>query len=487
MQSTLPQFKNIYRAGVYPRAAANSEIVIDSFAGGGGASTGIEAALKTAVDVAINHNADAVACHERNHPNTRHFCQDIYSVDPRVAAAGRKVGLLWASPDCTHHSKAKGKAPRKKKIRGLANRILYWARLEKPRVIILENVEEFQRWCRLDKRSKQANKNYWSELFLKFVRRLIQHGYAVEWNVLNAADYGAPTARRRLFLIARCDGEKIIWPKPTHGINGKLPSLTAADCIDFSLPTPSIFLSKNEAAQLRKETGIICKRPLGEKTLARIARGVQKFVIDSADPFVIGIDNQSGNGIWAANSPLRTVTSKARFALVAPTIAKHYTGVTGHRVDKTLGTITGVDHHSLVTSYLHHYHGQRDKNNVRGFDIKKPFATIAGQNRFAEVRAFLTKFYGTGTGQNLASPIGTITAKDRFGLVTVAGEKYQIADIGMRMLTPTELLRAQFGEFADGYKLTGSKAKQVKMIGNSVCPHIARALVKANYKRQKSN
>lgn len=402
------------------------ELVIDNFAGGGGASLGIERALGRCVDVAINHSAAAIAMHRRNHPKTKHYCEDIWAVDPVEVAGGRPVGLAWFSPDCTHFSRAKGGKPRKKKIRGLAWVVIRWAKRVRPRVIILENVAEFQTWGPLTEEDRPCPKRK-GQTFKSWVGQLKRYGYRVEWRELSAADYGAPTTRKRLFLVARCDGRPIVWPEPTHG-PGRLPYRTAAECIDWSLPCPSIFERE---------------RPLAENTMKRIAKGLQRYVLECPEPFIL---------------------------------AKHYGGVVGQDLGKPIGTVTGVDHHSLCTAFLSKFYG----TNV-GSHPEAPMPTVTGGgNHVAEVRVFLIKYYSQGSVcQSCAEPMHTLTGKARMGLVVIEGQEYQIADIGLRMLQPRELARAQ--GFPDEYELTGTKAQQVQHIGNSVCPVMAEVLVKANY------
>ncbi len=500
------------------------EIVVDLFCGGGGASVGIEAAIGSPVDVAVNHSRDAIYYHSLNHPRTSHFKSDVFDIHPLDVTYGRPVGLLWLSPDCTHFAKARGSKPKSKNIRSLANVGLWWARYARPRVMVLENVEEFQTWCRLDKRTNQPDKRKTGEYFHKFVRRLEQHGYKVEWRVRRACDRGSRTIRKRLFLVARCDGEPIVWTKETHGKNRAKPYRTAAECIDFSLPTVSIFASKEEC----KAAGIRAVRPLAENTMERIFRGIWKFVINNPDPYIVEgeapiiteMANASSQRNMRADEPMRTICAQVKgghFALVAAHLAKHYTGVDGQAVDKPLGTVTAIDHHSvvachiermhgtsrgesvqeplssitaetnhhaLITSHLMKYHTQQGGED-RCHDMRMPLPTVDGSNRFAEVRAYLMKYYGQGIGQRLKDPLGTITGNDRFGLVVVRGGLYRIADIGLRMLTPDELLKAQFGRFSKGYNLSGlTKTKAVKMIGNSVCPEEAYDIVKANFVRK---
>lgn len=475
--------------------AKGKEIVVDLFCGGGGASVGIEAAIGTAVDVAINHSSDAIYYHEKNHPSTTHHQTDVFDVHPVGVTRGRKVGLLWLSPDCTHFAKARGSKPKDKGIRSLANVGLWYAREVRPRVIVLENVEEFLTWGRLDKRTMQPDKRKKGEGFQKFVRRLRQHGYTVEWKVRRASERGAHTIRKRLFLVARCDGRPIVWTEPTHGPDRAHAYKSAAECIDFSLPTVSIFATQEEcrAAKIR------ARRPMAEATMQRIFRGVQKFVIDNPAPFIIGIDNRSNiSAEYSIDDPLPTITGKNRFALAQAFLQKHSDGSatachiermhgtsTGESIEGPLSGITGTNHHALVTSHLLSYHSQQGTES-RCYPWAEPLPTIDGANRFAEVRAFLIKYYGREEGgHDLRDPLGTITGNDRFGLVMVHGELHQIVDIGLRMLTPAELLKAQFGRFADAYRMEGlTKAKAVKMIGNSVCPTESYDIVKANYVRR---
>lgn len=467
-----------------------SDIIADYFAGGGGASTGIEAALGRSPDYAVNHCDDALRMHEANHPKTLHLREDVFAVKTRALCAGKPVALAWFSPDCRHFSKAKGAKPVNRKVRGLAWSAVRAAEQVKPRVIILENVEEFMTWGPLDKETGRPVAGRAGETFRKFKNRLRKIGYTVEHRVLCAADFGAPTTRKRFFLVARCDGNPVVWPAPTHRDPKKQADLwnmhlpawrTAAECIDWSIPCPSIFARK---------------RPLAESTCRRIAEGVRRYVLTTADPFVVAIDNQSSGAgaCWTVAQPLTTVTTEARHALIVPTLvqtgygerdgqsprvpgldkplgtvvaggvkhalvaaflAKHYSGVIGHELRQPIGTVTTQDHHSIVT------------------------ATLApGTDHSEHVSAFLVKYYGTGGGQSLKEPMGTVTTRDRFGLVVIRGEQYRIVDIGLRMLTPRELASAQ--GFPADYKLTGTISSQVARIGNSVCPPVAEAIVRAN-------
>lgn len=444
------------------------EIIVDSFAGGGGASTGIEWGLGRAPDIAINHDPAAIAMHALNHPTTQHYCEDVWQVDPVEACAGRPVGLAWFSPDCTHFSKAKGGKPRLKKIRGLAWVVYRWAKAVRPRVIMLENVEEFADWGPLtvDGMPCPLRKGL---TFRRWWRQLENLGYELDARELKACDYGAPTSRKRLFIIARCDGQPIVWPEPTHGPQrGLQPYRTAGECIDWSIPCPSIFERK---------------KPLADATLRRVAAGVMKYVVNARQPFVVSIDHQSsgaGSAARGIDEPVSTITSKARHALVAPTLIQ--TGY-GERegqaprvpgLDKPLGTVVASGKHALVAAFLaKHYTG------VIGSDLRQPLGTVTAVDHHSLVQAFLIAYYGNEhDGRSLEQPLGTIVSRDRFGLVTVRGEQYRIADIGLRMLTPRELFKAQ--GFPDDVQLVGTQRDQVERCGNSVSPVIPAALVRAN-------
>lgn len=419
----------------------NGELIVDSFAGGGGASTGIEMALGVSPDIAINHDPEALAMHAANHPQTEHYQEDVWRVDPREVCKGRPVGLFWLSPDCTYHSKARGGKPfRDRKEargrRGLPWLAVYWAEQVRPRVIAMENVEELVEWGPLHKDGtrdlERAGFN-----FRRFVSRLTNLGYRVEWNVLHAHHYGVPTLRKRLVLVARCDGEPIVWPEPTHG-PGLLPFRTAAECIDYGIECPSIFGRS---------------KPLAPNTERRIYRGIQRYVVNNPRPFIVGIDNGSNGaaGVWSADAPLRTITTENRFALVSAFLARHYGG---HEND--------------------------------GADLRKPMHTITATDHHALVYAFLLKYYGTEQDQQLREPLHTVTTKDRFGLVMVHGEPHRIIDIGMRMLTPRELFNAQ--GFPASYRIAIEyngkplpKYAQTRMCGNSVPPGLVAAVIRSNF------
>jgi DNA (cytosine-5)-methyltransferase 1 len=594
-------------------------------------------ALGRSPDIAINHDAEALSMHEANHPATLHLPHNVWKIDPLAVTAGRPVGLLWASPDCKHFSKAKGGKPVSRNIRDLAWVVIRWAKQVRPRIIILENVEEFQGWGPILEDGMPCPDRK-GETFRKWIGELRRLGYKVEWRELRACDYGAPTIRRRLFLIARRDGRPIVWPKPTHGDpklapvrSGKLPSWrTAAEIIDWSLPCPSIFLTREEAR------AIGCKRPLADATMARIAKGVQRYVIEAAKPFIVSfrhdhvgrsvdeplatvtansfikrpggavplgivapftapLTHQGGDRAHSLGEPMRTVTAAHRGeeALIAPVMTYAQQGGSVRSPDDPLHTVTASpkDQNTIIAPYLVPRYGEREgqaprtmpadapigtivpdgnqgslaavhlsrqfgasigsdteapvgtimpggggktalvaaflaQNNYLepGHDAREPVSTIVGKGstqsvvsagivnlkgsdrraasieapapticadggHVSEARAFLAKYYGAAEhGQDAGEPLHSVTAKPRFGLVTVeiAGEPYVIVDIGMRMLSPRELFRAQgfpdryiIDRGADGRVLT--KTAQNRMCGNSVCPPMAAALVAANY------
>ncbi|WP_288384666.1 DNA cytosine methyltransferase [uncultured Acinetobacter sp.] len=469
------------------------ELIIDNFAGGGGTSTGLEAAFGRSVDIAINHDPKALAMHRINHPETKHYCESVWDIDPIAVTNNQPVGLVWLSPDCKHFSKAKGGKPVEKKIRGLAWVALRWAAKTRPRVIMLENVEEFKTWGELDVNGKPCPVNK-GRTFNSFVNALKRQGYSVDYRELRACDYGSPTIRKRFFLIARRDGLSIEWPEPTHGKpdsiqvrKGKLkPWRTAAECIDWSIQCPSIFTRS---------------RPLAPATLQRIAGGIKKFVFDNPNPFIVNdiapvlteCANASNKRSMPINEPLRTICAQTKgghHALIAPFLAKNYTGVIGSTVTEPVHTITAKDHNSLVISHL-----SKMKKNSIGQKVNEPIHAMTTVNQFAEVRAFLTAFYGNEKdGNSIEEPLRTIPTRDRFGLVTIGQQKYQIVDIGFRMLQPVELFKAQgfpksyiFEKGIDehGNEIRLTKTEQTRMVGNSVCPQLSEALVRANFAHEK--
>ena len=516
------------------------ELIVDCFAGGGGASLGIFWATGRHPDIAINHDREALAMHEANHPSTRHYREDIWKVSPyevcgdieqsrrvvhkaataattsrgcatpsrkcssetvsrntRVSVA--KVGLLHASPDCTHHSRAKGGKPRNKKIRSLAWVCVRWAVAVRPRIITMENVEEFVGWGGLLPNGKpdpaRAGRN-----FRAFVTRLRNLGYEVEWRTLRGCDFGAKTTRTRFFLIARCDGEDIRWPVPTHGKGRARPYGTTAECIDWTIPCPSIF-------QRRK--------PLAEKTQRRIARGIWRYILEAPKPYIVQTTTSVGERVVGAatlvqtgygeregqapraldlQKPLGTVVAGGgKHALVMAFLAKHYSArhpgeVQASAMTAPMGTITTADHHALVAAFCVKLRGTcRD-----GQRVDAPLHTIsAGGLHHAEVRTLLLRYLESGErpGDLFAS-----TGREP-GIVRINGESYVIVDIGMRMLGPRELYRAQ--GFPDSYRVEDvtvectngrgvrqmkrlSQKAQIRMCGNSVCPHVEAAVIAAN-------
>lgn len=536
----------------------NGELIVDNFAGGGGASTGIELATGYSVDIAINHDPEAIKMHKANHPNTKHYCENVWAVDPVKACKGHPVALAWFSPDCKHFSKAKGGKPKDKNIRGLAWVALRWAGLIRPRVIMLENVEEFKTWGPLGRRHHPI-KSKQGETFRKFVQQLTDLGYEVEFRELVAADYGAPTMRKRFFMIARCDGKPIVWPEPTHGpadseaVKAGLlkPYVGAYTQIDFSRPCPSIFDTSEE---IKEKYGIRAVRPLAPKTMDRIARGLKKFVLDNPEPFIIQCNHGGERKPNDIREPMPTITGKHGYGVVEPYLVQCKFNNEAQNVQKPIGTLTTVgsyllvepymvqigqtgfaadrskdvreplttivskNEHCLISPTLIQYHSETAQGEVRGQTIKDPIMTVDGSNRyglvtsflskfyksgtgqdlreplhtittsaghFGEVRAFLIKYYGDATGQDIEKPLDTVTTKDRFGLVTIEGVDYQIVDIGLRMLEPKELYGCQ--GFPDDYIIdhdytgkTYPRSEQVRRCGNAVCPPIPAALVRAN-------
>lgn len=572
------------------------EIIVDNFAGGGGASTGIELATGRVVDIAINHDPDAILMHKTNHPHTEHIQASVWDVDPVEVCRGRPVGLAWFSPDCKHFSKAKGSALVDRNIRGLAWIVLRWAGTVRPRVIILENVEEFVTWGPV--RKGKPVKKLSGTTFTRWKSQLENLGYKVEHRELVAADYGAPTIRKRFVLIARCDGEPIVWPEPTHsrtGTDGKQKWRSAAEIIDWSIPMYSVFDSK---AEIKEKYGVNAVRPLADNTLRRIIRGVDKFTIRSGKPFLIPtgygeregqaprvndmdtplttvvstvkqnlcdpllapvtfsntansvgapasepvytirssggeilssaqliqyhteqtesvraagldtpmqtIDSNNRYGMVAANlveyfstgrpldlaEPMHTVTSKDREALTAAHICKYYGGVVGAEPTEPLPTVTGIDHNALCATHIAEFKGQ-DKGQAMD-DPLRTITASAGEfglccakivkadsardfGRWPQIRGLLNRF------------CGYALADDEIILLMIGGTAYYIWDILLRMLAPRELYNAM--GFPPDYIIDKDyrgneygKTKQVARCGNAVCPPMAEAVVRANYK-----
>ena len=514
-------------------------MIIDCFAGGGGASVGIEMALGRSVDIAINHDPQAILMHKTNHPNTVHLTEDIFQVDLQKYVNGRKVALMWASPDCTSHSKAKGGKPRNSGLRILPWAVYKHAKAILPDVIIMENVEEIQQWGPLDKDGYPIKERKGEE-YQRFVEKMKGLSYEFDSREMVAADYGAPTTRKRWYAIFRRDSKPIVWPKPTHnkdGSNGLKKWVPVHTVLDFTDLGNSIFGRK---------------KPLADNTMKRIARGLQKFVFENPEPFLVqvnhGGDNFRGQSI---HKPMPTITQKHGFGkitpITAPIIDKAYGGNysgCGSKVDEPLHTITTVDHNRVVSPYIIQYHSETRNGEVRGQKVQEPIKTIDTSNRYGVVVAFLTKFYksgtgqgmfepihtittspghfgqvsvltvkfedlikagvteevaqkctwvsefiieyyGCGTGQKISEPLHTIVTKDRFALITVLGNEYVILDIFLRMLTAEELKLGQ--GFPKDYIIDRDYkwnvypvSERVKRIGNSVVPIMAQVLVEAN-------
>lgn len=416
----------------------NGELIVDNFAGGGGASTGIEMATGYSVDIAINHDPEAIRMHKTNHPNTKHYCESVWDIDPVEVCGGHPVALAWFSPDCKHFSKAKGGKPKDKNIRGLAWVALRWAALVRPKMIMLENVEEFKTWGPLN-RGHRPIKAKQGDTYRKFIQQLNDLGYEVQTQELVAADYGAPTMRKRFFLIARCDGRPIIWPEPTHGPRdsekvkaGLLkPYIGAYTQIDFSKPCPSIFDSKQE---IWEKYGIRAQRPLAEKTMKRIARGLQKFVLDNLEPFLIQVNHGGGDDrhLKDLKEPMPTMTGKNGFGVVQPYITM--IGQTGFTQDRSkdirepLTTIVSKNEHCLIEPILSPYIMCNNANNVGG-DIKDGLPTITTGNRNFMVAPTLIQYHsetasGEARGQKLEEPIMTVDSSNRYGLVSAFCQEY---------------------------------------------------------------
>ena len=478
------------------------EIIVDSFAGGGGASTGIELATGRPVTIAINHDPDAILMHKTNHPYTEHYQASVWDVDPREVCQGRPVGLLWASPDCKHFSKAKGGKPVDKNIRGLAWIVLRWAGTVAPRVIMLENVEEFQTWGPV--RKGRPVKSKAGQTFRQWLSQLEALGYAVEWRELVAADYGAPTTRKRFFLIARRDGEPIVWPEPTHApadtpevlAGRKKPWRSAAEVIDWSLPCPSIFDTREA---IREKYGLSAQRPLRPNTMRRVIRGVDKFSIKAPDPFLVVV-NHAGNfrGQDAAD-PLQTVTAKHGYGVASPVMAPltmhNNENATGTKITEPVNTITSSGaggHQMVITPAMIQYHTEQTER-VRGQGLAEPLMTItAGGGHFGVVTTVVAKAERDADLKHwpeirdlLNTYCGYRLGPEDVILFEIGGTAYFMADIGLRMLTPRELYMAD--GFPQDYKIerdyTGReypKTKQVARCGNAVPPPFATALVRAN-------
>lgn len=474
------------------------KIIVDNFAGGGGASTGIELACGRPVTIAINHDPDAIAMHRTNHPYTEHLQASMWDVDPKDVCRGRKVGLAWFSPDCKHFSKAKGAALVDRNIRGLAWIVLRWAGTVRPDVILLENVEEFVTWGPVRKGKPIKSKS--GQTFAKWKRQLQALGYVVDHRVLVAADFGTPTSRKRFVLAARCDGKPIVWPKRTHAPRkspevqaGKLkPWRSAAEVIDWSIPGYSIFQSKEE---IKERYGVVVVRPLAENTLRRVIRGVDKFTLRSGEPFLVGADavnliqyhteqteNVRANGL---GKPLPTVDASNRYGLVAANLVEYYGNGNPLEIREPMHTVTSHDREALVAAHIAEF-----KGCDIGQGMRKPLRTItASAGEFALVRTILSREKGMGYWPKVRDLLNAYCGYDlkenECLVLMIGGVGYYIADISLRMLTPRELYNAM--GFPPDYKIDRDykgnvygKTKQVARCGNAVCPPLAEAMVRAN-------
>lgn len=456
------------------------EIIVDNFAGGGGASTGIELATGRVVDIAINHDPDAILMHRTNHPHTIHYQASVWDVDPVEVCGGRPVGLAWFSPDCKHFSKAKGGKPVDKNIRGLAWIVLRWAGTVRPRVIILENVEEFRTWGPV--RRGRPVKSKTGQTFRQWLGQLEALGYVVEWRELVAADYGAPTTRKRFFLIARSDGRPIVRPEPTHApadsqevkAGTKKPWRSAAEIINWNLPAPSIFATKEE---IRERYGVAAVRPLARNTMRRVARGVDKFVIRSASPFLVIVNHAGEFRGQGLEEPLQTITAKHGYGVASPVMAPltmhNNQNAVGTAITEPVNTITGTGaggHQMLITPTLAaigqtgggdrcrsmeepthtqvskaeecvvcpamiQYHTEQTER-VRGQGVTDPIMTIDASNRYGLAAATLTKYYNGDHNQDAAAPLHTITTRDREGVTVANLSKFYGGVVGAAVSDP---------------------------------------------------
>lgn len=471
----------------------NGELIVDNFAGGGGASTGIELATGYSVDIAINHDPEAIKMYKANHPNTKHYCENVWSVDPVKACNGHPVGLAWFSPDCKHFSKAKGGKPKDKNIRGLAWVALRWAGLVRPRVIMLENVEEFKTWGPLNRRHHPIRAKQ-GKTFERFVQQLRELGYEVEFRELIAADYGAPTMRKRFFMIARCDGKPIVWPEPTHGpadseeVKAGLlkPYVGAYTQLDFSLPCPSIF---DTAEEIKKKYGIRAVRPLAPKTMDRIARGLKKFILDNPEPFIIQCNHGGERRPNDIREPMPTITGKHGYGIVEPYMVQCKYNNEAQDVQKPIGTLTTVGSHLLVEPYMVQI-GQTGFTKDRSKDVREPLTTIVSKNEHCLIEPKLAPYMGTNTtnhlggscedpihtittgnqqclisptliqyhsetskdevrGQRIEDPIMTVDGSNRYGLVTSFLSKFYKSGIGQDEREPLHTITTSAGHFGE--------------------------------------
>lgn len=456
----------------------NGELIVDNFAGGGGASTGIELATGYSVDIAINHDPEAIKMHKANHPNTKHYCENVWAVDPVKACNGHLVGLAWFSPDCKHFSKAKGGKPKDKNIRGLAWVALRWAGLVRPRVIMLENVEEFKTWGPLNRRHHPIRAKQ-GKTFERFVQQLRELGYEVEFRELIAADYGAPTMRKRFFMIARCDGKPIVWPEPTHGpadseevkAGLRKPYVGAYTQLDFSLPCPSIF---DTAEEIKKKYGIRAVRPLAPKTMDRIARGLKKFVLDNPEPFIIQCNHGGERRPNDIREPMPTITGKHGYGIVEPYMVQCKYNNEAQDVQKPIGTLTTVGSHLLVEPYMVQI-GQTGFTKDRSKDVREPLTTIVSKNEHCLISPTLIQYHsetaqGEVRGQTIKNPIMTVDGSNRYGLVTSFLSKFYKSGIGQDEREPLHTITTSAGHFGE------VRAFLIKYYGDAIGQDIEKPL-----------
>lgn len=466
---------------IFAQETMTGEIIVDNFAGGGGASTGIEIATGRLVALAVNHDPAAILMHRTNHPYTEHFQASVWDIDPKAVCRGRPVGLAWFSPDCKHFSKAKGAAPVDRKIRGLAWITLRWAATVRPRVIILENVEEFQTWGPV--RKGKPVKKLAGTTFRKFIDQLTELGYTVEYRELIAADYGAPTSRKRFYLVARCDGKPIVWPKPTHsktGADGLPKWRSAAEIIDWSLPCPSVFASK---AEIMERYGLKAVRPLAKNTMRRVIRGVDKFTIRSGRPFIVptGYGERKGQAprVHDIDAPVPTVVGTGKENLCRPLLAPVTVTNTSNSVGGTVGapvhTVTTAGNQMLVTPFLaecNHsggghiapvtdahktitakhtggivapaliqYHTEQTEH-VRASGLGTPINTVDASNRYGLTCANLVEYYTGGRPLDVQDPLHTVTSHDREAVVAAHIAKYYGGVVGEKVGEPLPTVTA---------------------------------------------
>lgn len=470
---------------IFAQETMTGEIIVDNFAGGGGASTGIEIATGRAVAIAINHDPAAILMHKTNHPYTEHLQASVWDVEPKTVCRGRPVGLAWFSPDCKHFSKAKGAALVDRKIRGLAWITLRWAAEVRPRVIILENVEEFQTWGPV--RKGKPVKKLAGTTFRRFISQLEALGYTVEFRELVAADFGAPTSRKRFYMIARCDGKPIVWPKPTHsktGADGLPKWRCASEIIDWSLPCPSVFASK---AEIMERYGLKAVRPLADNTMRRIIRGVDKFTIKSGSPFLVECNHSGAGHVADIKEPHKTITAKHTGGLCEPLLApitvSNTGSSTGADASRPVHTVrTGGGGQMLVTPSLMcigqtgggnrirslseptpttvskqeacivapsliQYHTEQTEY-VRGSELSKPINTVDAANRYGLTCANLVEYYTGGRPLDVKEPMHTVTSHDREAVVAAHVVKFKGDNLGHGADEPMQTVTTSAGEFS---------------------------------------